>query len=313
MEKLKKKIIFAGMPDMGLICLDRLVNAGVNIVGIIPPKRTDKTYQDFMRYVEYYKIPVIDFKEKLDEPEFIRQIKDLNADLGIVCSYNHKFPPVLLNAVKGGFINVHPSLLPDYRGPNPYSNVIINNEKETGVTFHYMDERFDTGDVVAHSKINIDKDETMGTIFAKLNELSASCLIELLKKFETVDKFEAHKQPSGLFKYAKNYDLALSNTYIDWSKTPEEIDRFVRALNPFIGAYTKFNQEFLRINSVRIEKKWHKDEFGKVCAIKDTVKVAVNGGYVHITSLQYGSYVVSDSLDFIKRSGIKKGDILNNG
>ena len=87
----------------------------------------------------------------------------------------------------------------------------------------------------------------------------------------------------------------------------------MRAQNPFIGAYTKFNQEFLRINSVRIEKKWHNDEFGKVCAIKDTVKVAANGGYVHITSLQYGSYVVSDSLDFIKRSGIKKGDILNNG
>lgn len=313
MEKLTKRIIFAGMPDMGLICIDRLVNAGVNIVGIIPPKRSDKTYQEFIRYVEYYKIPIIDFKERLDEPEFICQIKELNADLGVVCSYNHKFPPELLKAVKGGFINVHPSLLPDYRGPNPYSNVIINDEKETGVTFHYMDETFDTGDVVAHAKINIDKNETMGTIFAKLNELSAVCLIELLKKFETVERFETQKQPEGEFKYAKNYDLALSNTYIDWSKTPEEIDRFVRALNPFIGAYTRYNQEFLRVNSVRIEKKWHNDEFGEVCALKDTVKVAVKGGYVHITSLQYGSYYVSDASDFIKRSGIKKGDKFNNG
>ena len=312
MEKLKKRIIFAGMPDMGLVCIDRLVNAGVNIVGIIPPKRTDKTYQEFIHFVEYYKIPIIDFKERLDEEEFIKNIKELNADLGVVCSYNHKFPKVLLEAVKGGFINTHPSLLPDYRGPNPYSNVIINNEKETGVTFHYMDETFDTGDVVAHAKIDIDKNETMGTIFAKLNNLSASCLIELLKKFEKIDRFQTQKQPEGEFKYAKNYDLAHSNVYIDWSKTPEEIDRFVRALNPFIGAFTRFNQEFLRINSVRIEKKWHNEEFGKVSAIKDTVKVAVNGGYVHITSLQYGSYVVSDASDFIKRSGIKKGDKLSN-
>ena len=313
MGKFTKRIIYAGMPDMGYICLDKLMLSGVNIVGIIPPKKTDKTYEQFIQYVSYYKVPIIEF-DKLDDTDFIQRIKDIDADLGVVCSYNHKFPKVLLDAVKGGFLNTHPSLLPEYRGPNPYTNVIINNEKETGITFHYMDETFDTGRVIAQVKTPILKDETMGTLFTRLNYLAADCLVELMTNFETVDgHFQTEEQPKGEYKYAKNYELSLGNTYIDWNKTPEEIDRLIRALNPFIGAYTMYNNEFLRVNSARPEKKKHNIPFGTVCETKQTVKVACNGGFIHITSVQFGSYYVTDAYDFIKRTGIKKGEMLNNG
>ena len=308
-----KRIIYAGMPDMGYICLDKLMLSGVNIVGIIPPKKSDKTYEQFIRYVSYYKVPVLEF-DNLDDPDFIEKVRELNADLGVVCSYNHKFPKVLLDAVKGGFLNTHPSLLPEYRGPNPYTNVIINDEKETGITFHYMDETFDTGRVVAQVKTPVLKNETMGTLFTRLNYLSADCLVELMTKFEELDgQFQTEEQPKGEFKYAKNYELSLGNTYIDWNRTPDEIDRFIRALNPFIGAYTMYKNEFLRVNSARPENKRHKITPGTVEETKNTLKVACNGGFIHITSVQYGSYFVSDGADFIKRTGIKKGEMLNNG
>ena len=312
METFKKRIIFAGMPDMGYICLDKLIQSGVNIVGIIPPKKTDKTYQQFIEFTAPYNLPILKF-DNLDDPDFIQSIKDLNADLGVVCSYNHKFPKVLLDAVKGGFLNAHPSLLPEYRGPNPYSNVIINDEKETGVTFHYMDENFDTGRVAAQVRLQISKDETMGTLFSRLNYLTADCLVELLMNFETVDgHFLTEEQPKGEFHYAKNYDLSLGNVIIDWTKTPEEIDRFIRALNPFIGAYTMYNHEFLKINSAKPERKRHNTPPGTICEAKHKIKVACNGGYITINSVQFGSYFITDAEDFIYRAGVKKGEILLN-
>ena len=102
MGKFTKRIIYAGMPDMGYICLDKLMLSGVNIVGIIPPKKTDKTYEQFIQYVSYYKVPIIEF-DKLDDTDFIQRIKDLNADLGVVCSYNHKFPKFCLTQSKAVF------------------------------------------------------------------------------------------------------------------------------------------------------------------------------------------------------------------
>ncbi len=312
MSTFTKRIIFAGMPDMGYVCLNKLITSGVNIVGIIPPKKTDKTYAQFLEFTSSYDIPIIKF-DNLDDPDFIQKIKDLNADLGVVCSYNHKFPKVLLDAVKGGFLNVHPSLLPEYRGPNPYTNVIINNEKETGITFHYMDETFDTGRVAAQIKIPILQDETMGTLFSRLNYIAADCIVELLANFETTEgSFATEEQPKGNFKYAKNYDLSIGNVYIDWTQTPDEIDRFIRALNPFIGAYTMYNNEFLRINSAKPENKNHNTPPGTICETKHTIKVACKNGFIHITSVQYGSYYVTDSEDFIQRTGIKKGEILSN-
>ena len=115
---------------------------------------------------------------------FINKIKILNADLAVVCSYNKKFSPQLLSAVKGGFVNVHPSLLPKYRGANPYSHVILNNEQETGVTLHFMDENFDTGNIIWQKKVPVAPNDTMGTIFNKLNFISAEMLSDFLKQAE---------------------------------------------------------------------------------------------------------------------------------
>jgi len=142
-EIFKKRILFVGIPDMAYVCLDGLKIEGVNIVGVLGPKKNHPTYSGFKSFVQSRNLNFIEY-DKLDDSNFIEKIKDLNADIAVVCSFNYKIPKVLLDSVKDGFINVHPSLLPKYRGPNPYSVVLLNGEKETGVTLHFMNEEFDT-------------------------------------------------------------------------------------------------------------------------------------------------------------------------
>ena len=139
----KKRILFVGIPDMAYIGLDGLLMAGVNIVGVMGPKKDHNMFYDFKQFVLSRRLNYIDYDE-LDEPQLIETIRALEIDAAVVCSFNYKIPKILLESVKDGFINVHPSMLPKYRGGNPYSRVIMNGETETGVTIHFMDESFDT-------------------------------------------------------------------------------------------------------------------------------------------------------------------------
>ena len=164
----KKRILFVGIPDMAYIGLDGLLMSGVNIVGVLGPKKDHNMYFDFKHFVQTRRLNYIDYDE-LDEAQLIEQIKKLEIDAAVVCSFNYKIPKVLLDSVKDGFINVHPSMLPKYRGGNPYSRVIMNGETETGVTIHFMDENFDTGDIIAQRAYHIHSKATMGTLFNELN------------------------------------------------------------------------------------------------------------------------------------------------
>jgi methionyl-tRNA formyltransferase len=119
---------------MAYIGLDGLLMAGVNIVGVLGPKKDHNMYSDFKNFTLSRGLNYIDYDE-LNEPQLIETIQRLDVDAAVVCSFNYKIPKVLLNSTKDGFINVHPSLLPKYRGGNPYSRVIMNGEAETGVQF----------------------------------------------------------------------------------------------------------------------------------------------------------------------------------
>ena len=133
---------------MALVCLSKLVSDGFNIIGVVPPHKSDATYNLMCSFTKSVKLPLITYENSLDEIDFLHKIRQLNADIAVVCSYNKKFPPEFLKTVKVGFVNCHPSLLPQYRGANPYSHVIINDEKDTGVTLHFMDENFDSGNII---------------------------------------------------------------------------------------------------------------------------------------------------------------------
>ena len=105
---------------------------------MLGPKKDHNMYYDFKTFVQSRRLNYIDYDE-LDEPQLIEAVRALNVDAAVVCSFNYKIPRILLESTKDGFINVHPSMLPKYRGGNPYSRVLINGETETGVTIHFMD------------------------------------------------------------------------------------------------------------------------------------------------------------------------------
>ena len=303
----KKRILFVGIPDMAYIGLDGLLMSGVNIVGVLGPKKDHNMYEAFRDYVLSRKLNFIEYDE-LDEPQLLQKIRDLNVDAAVVCSFNYKVPKALMEATKDGFINVHPSMLPKYRGGNPYSRVIMNGETETGVTIHFMDEKFDTGDIIVQRPYHIHSKATMGTLFNELNVLGIELLLQVLQAYET-NELPRIKQPQGDFISGKG--LSERDIFINYNKTAEEIERFIRALNPFILASTTFRGNLMKIMKAEVAS----DAFciphpaGTVAKIEDDkFFIATSKGLIVPTVLQFGSFFIGDSKDFIRIVNPKIGE-----
>ncbi|MCQ2744479.1 MAG: methionyl-tRNA formyltransferase [bacterium] len=303
----KKRILFVGIPDMAYVGLDGLLMAGVNIVGVLGPKKSHNMYHDFKKFVIKRGQNYIDYDE-LDEPQLIEKVKKLDIDVAVVCSFNYKIPKVLLEATKDGFINVHPSMLPKYRGGNPYSRVIMNGETETGITVHFMDEGFDTGDIIAQKAYHIHSKATMGTLFNELNFLGIELLLKVLQVYEN-QELNRIKQPVGEF--ISGNGLGDKDIFINYNKTAEEIERFIRALNPFILASTTFRGNLMKIMRAEVAS----DAFsiphpaGTVSKIEDDkFFIATSKGLLVPTVLQFGSFFIGDSKDFLRIVNPKIGE-----
>lgn len=307
MNEYKKRILFVGIPDMAFICLEACFQEHINIVGVMGPKPTHHMYSAFKDFVKNKGLNFIEYTD-LKAPDFLQKIKDLNIDLGVVCSFNYKIPEELLNSVKDGFINLHPSLLPEYRGANPYSRVILNKEKVTGVTLHHMNNEFDRGDIILQLTCPIEEYETMGSLFNKTNEMCVEMLIATLKEYE-VRQLPAIPQKQGDFITAET--ITDQETFINYNNSAEDIERQVRALNPFILATTFFRHTSVRIMKVEVVKKHYTDNIpnGTIVKIKDNNVIVKTGkDCIAIKVLQFGSYFAGDSTDFIKLVHPKEGE-----
>jgi len=303
----KKRILFVGIPDMAYIGIDGLLMSGVNIVGVLGPKKDHNMYNDFKKFIYSRGLNYIEFDE-LDEPQLVQTIKDLNVDAAVVCSYNYKIPKVLMDATHDGFINVHPSMLPKYRGGNPYSRVIINGETETGVTIHFMDEGFDTGDIIAQKPYHIPNKATMGTIFNELNFIGIELLLQVLQSYET-QPLQRIPQPKGNF--ISGNGIADKDLFLNYEKSAEELERFIRALNPFLLASTTFRGNVMKIMKAEVAS----DAFclphppGTLAKIEDDkIFIATSKGLLVPTVMQFGSFFIGDSKDFIRIVNPKIGE-----
>lgn len=314
MEKeYKKRVLFIGMPDMAIVCLRKLHEKGINIVGVVPPHKSESTYKMMVQETQNMGYELIEYENQMNEKFFLRKIRDLNIDIGAVASYNKKFPKELLRLTRDGFINLHPSKLPDYRGANPYSHIIMNGEEESAITLHFMDEEFDTGDIISQYRFNVDLNETMGTLFYRTNEMCAAMLYEALDYYE---KHELPRKPQPIAKKIKKAE-ALSfdkkNVFIDWTKSAEEVERFIRALNPFIGAVTTYKGYIVRINSAKIIKQRHNFIPGEIVETKKALRIACGKDIIEPDCMQYAGFFITSAEDFVKRVSPRKGDIFTNG
>ena len=241
-NKNKKRILIIGMPDLVLYCLLALKKNNKNIVGVLTSPTDDPTYIYMKDFLEDQKLLHIENNKNFKDPKLLEQIRALTPDIAFVCSYNFLLPKELYEIPKLGTINFHPSLLPNYRGANPYYHAMINKEKNTGVTMHYLDETFDTGDIIKQIKVPILPNDTMGSLFNRMNEATAKLCIETVNRLERNEKLPRTPQQKNVeFIKAPKIYADTDDVKIDWNKSIEDIELFIRALNPFFGAMSVCN------------------------------------------------------------------------
>ena len=284
-------IVFMGTPDFAKESLEAIYNAGHNIIAVItnpdrPKGRGMKMIASPVKEFAIEKsIPVL-------QPEKIREIKDtleqINPDLFCVVAYGKVLPQDILDIPKKGSINVHGSLLPQYRGAAPIQWAVLNGDKKTGITTMYMNAGMDTGDMILQEEVQIGEDETTGELWDRLSKIGAKLLVE------TVDKIEKGTAPripqSGEITMAPMLNKEMAR--IDWiNKNSKEIKNLVRGLNPIMGAYTTYNGKKIKIwraGSIEL------DEFIENHPEFADYKISLNnmeGGAVIYSDIKQGLYV----------------------
>ena len=184
--------------------------------------------------------------ENVKSPEWAEKIKAIGPDIAVVAAYGQIIPQAILDIPKIGFVNLHPSLLPKYRGASPVQYAILNGERETGVTIMLMDDKMDHGQILAQEKISINEDEDTPSLLARTAELGAKMLVPTIRGYinKTIVPREQNHEAATFSKILKKED-----GQIDWQKSATEIYNQIRALRPWPGTWAVFrikNQE-LRI------------------------------------------------------------------
>lgn len=235
------RILFMGTPDFALESLKALYEAKYDIIGVVT--NVDKPKGRGMKMVaspvkEYAiekKLQVYQPVKVRNNPELLEDVKKLNPDLICVVAYGKILPQELLDIPKYGCVNVHGSLLPEYRGAAPIQWAVLNGDKKTGVTTMFMNAGMDTGDMILKEKVEIGDDETTGELWDRLKMIGANLLIKTVKEIENGTATRTKQPEEGTMAPMLSKEMAK----IDWeNKTAQEIKNLVRGLNPIMGAYT---------------------------------------------------------------------------
>lgn len=248
------RICYFGSDDFSVNTLKTLAQSSHEIVAVVTqPDREKGRGQKIQptpiaQFANSKNIPLYQ-PVSLKDKNFLQEIESLSVDLTIVCSYGKILNKGLLTCPPKGCINVHPSLLPKYRGASPIMNAIMSGENITGVTIIYMDEGCDTGDIIIQKEYPIDSDDTFGTLREKLSVFSAEVLNEAVQMIEE-NKAPRCKQPEEGECYTSL--LTKENTFIPWEMSCEEVRNYTRALWPTPSAQTRFRGKLLKIGPVKI-------------------------------------------------------------
>jgi methionyl-tRNA formyltransferase len=305
------RIIFLGTPEFAVASLDALFQAGYNIVAVItaPDKPAGRGMQLQQSAVKKYAIEKdisVLQPEKLKNPQFLEGLKSLQADVQVVVAFR-MLPEVVWNMPPLGTINLHGSLLPQYRGAAPINWAIINGEKETGVTTFKLQHQIDTGNILLQDKIPISETDTAGTLHDTMKEVGARLLVETInglvsrtireqEQLEFGSQHQSGSHHSAGFLSSEHSDSPTSLKHapkiftedcrINWQQNCDTIYNLIRGLSPFPGAFTDFKGKNLKIYFAEKEiippaetGSYHTDS-------KTFLKFACADGYIHATDIQ---------------------------
>ncbi len=244
------RIVFMGTPEFAVASLDALVRGGCNIVGVItaPDKPAGRGMQLQQSAVKKYAAEKglhILQPDKLKNPIFLDELKALKADLQIVVAFR-MLPELVWNMPPMGTVNLHGSLLPQYRGAAPINWAVINGEKETGVTTFKLKQEIDTGDILLAATIAIPDDMTAGELHDVMKETGAALLLRTIKELAggSLPEVPQHNTAAVLRHAPK---LFTDTCCIDWHKTTAEVYNLIRGLSPFPAAFTQLDGKTLKL------------------------------------------------------------------
>lgn len=308
------RIVFFGSGDFGLPTLKKLLDSDHEVACVVtqPDRKKGRgwnvqpsLYRAFMEH----SAPGIEVlqPEKVSDPALIADLKKFSADVFIVIDYGQFLTNEVLAIPAKYCINLHPSLLPRYRGASPLNRVIMNGDKITGNTVIKMNERMDAGEIVMQEETPVLKDEDAERLSARMADMGAMLV---LKALELIGKGAEKlvKQDESAATYAKK--LTKEDGKIDWSASSEAILRLVRGARPWPGAFTYFDGKMLKVHKARPSEYIFPDF--PPGAVVDPAKVIVRSGdgFLKIDELQLEGRRAMASDEFVRGCEIEKGKIL---
>ncbi len=302
------RIVFMGTPEFAVASLEALVNAGCNIVSVVtaPDKPAGRGMNMKVSAVKKYagekSIPVLQ-PDKLKDPAFLDALSKLKADLQVVVAFR-MLPEIVWNMPPLGTVNLHGSLLPQYRGAAPIHWAVINGEKETGVTTFLLKHEIDTGDLLLQKKISIGENETTGDVHDRMMLIGAELLVETVKgltekSLKIIPQSDVILHKDLTIHHAPK--LFTETCKINWNHSIEKLHDFIRGLSPFPGALTVLDDKLLKVFRGAKERLQHEDAPGKMLSDgKSYLKFAGTDGYIHILELQLEGKKKMAIADFLK-------------
>lgn len=288
------RIVFMGTPEFAVASLDALVKAGANIVGVItapdkPSGRGMKMNESAVKkYAVENKLHVLQ-PEKLKNPIFLQELKSLNADVQIVVAFR-MLPEVVWSMPPLGTINLHGSLLPQYRGAAPINWAVINGEKKTGVTTFKLQHEIDTGNILLQDRISIKDDETAGELHDEMKEVGAALLVKTIQQLadgslREVSQSTVINDEATTIKHAPK--LFTETCKIDWNKPVAEVYNLIRGLSPFPAAFTFLNDKMLKIFKSNKTLESHSLPAGQAQTDNKTyLRFVCADGFIYVTDIQ---------------------------
>ena len=313
------KIIFMGTPKFALPSLKALYESDfVEILSVVtkpdePRGRGMKLMPSpVKRMAEELGLKVYQPK-RASSPKFVSKLREMSPDVIVVVAYGQILRREVLEIPSRGCVNLHPSLLPKYRGPAPIQWAIINGEKETGVTVMFLDEGEDTGDIIAQKRVKIEEGETAETLYDRLSRIGAQLLVEVLRD---MDRGEVNRRAQDHSQATYAPKLRRKDGRIDWSADSDRICNLIRGMKPWPGTYSHLhNGRMIKIHEAISSSPEEEPEIelepGQIyISPHNDLFVKTGDGWVKLLSLQPEGKRRMSGLDFVNGYKVKTGDRL---
>ena len=280
------KIVFFGSDKNSANLLAELIKADYNIELVITKtsKKTGrvKKQNPVKKVAEQGNIKIIE-KDKLSDLESVEILKNTQANLAILLSYGTMIPQDILDSFPLGIINIHPSLLPKYRGSSPVQTTLLNGNQETGVSIMLLSKKMDAGSIIAQEKVTVDPKDNQETLNNKLFSLGNKLLMNNLQKYIN-QKIQTHPQDDNQATYTKMFEK--QDGLIDWQNSAKNINNQIRAFYNWPGAYTYFNNKLLKIIEASFAEKNTDYKIGEVFLDDNKVAIQTKQGLLYPSIVQ---------------------------